>query len=109
MENSIEHKKPLSKQEKIKLLEKQLADLKIKAKEETRRIASQEKAAARKAETRKKIILGAYILDQMKDEEFRSSYLSKLDSYLKRNSERKLFNLPDLPEPTVITEDDSSI
>lgn len=100
MEESKENKKPISKQEKIKLLETQLAELKKKAKEESKRIAYQEKAAAKKTETRKKIVLGAYILDQMKDDVFRSSYLSKLDRYLKRNSERRLFDLPDLPEPS---------
>ena len=99
MEKSKEPKKPtISKQEKIKVLEAQLADLKKKAREEANRIASQEKAVARKLETRKKIILGALILDQLKDENVKANYIKKLDRYLKRNSERRLFGLPDIKE-----------
>ena len=51
----------------------------------------------RSNDTRRKILAGALVLDMMeKDEAARQRFLDRLDKYLKRADDRKLFGLPDL-------------
>lgn len=61
--------------------------------------SAREKALAAKKErandTRRKILLGAFYLDQMqKNESFKAQIVPKLDAYLTRNDDRALFDLP---------------
>jgi hypothetical protein len=56
------------------------------------------KHAERKNDTRRKILVGSYYLDQAKQTNQLNDIKKLMQSYLKRNSDRKLFDLPDLPE-----------
>lgn len=51
-------------------------------------------------ETRRKILLGAYFLDKFRKEGTFNSIKIELDHFLKRNSDRKLFELPLLETET---------
>jgi len=82
--------------EKIKAQEEKLKQLKsIK-----QRIEASKRAAAakitRQQETRRKILVGAMVLEMMeKDEANRHRFMQRLDSYLTRPDDRALFNLPE--------------
>lgn len=65
------------------------------------RILQQEsrlKQNQRKIDTRKKILVGSYFLDQHKSDEKFNELTSLMESYLKRNSDRVLFNLKPLSD-----------
>ena len=65
------------------------------------RIQQQEarlKQSSRKIDTRKKILVGSYFLDQHKSDEKFNELKSLMESYLKRNSDRALFNLKPLSD-----------
>ena len=50
-------------------------------------------------DTRRKILAGALVLDMMeRDEATKQRFLERLDKYLKRPEDRKLFDLPNLAE-----------
>ena len=54
-----------------------------------------EKTRARKEDVRRKILLGAYVLERLKIGDSRAETLrSELDEYLTRDADRALFNLP---------------
>ena len=81
--------------ERIEQAEQRLKQLKaLKQKQ-----AARERAAASKreraADTRRKILLGAFYLDQMaRNETMKTQIIQKLDAYLTRNDDRALFDLP---------------
>lgn len=50
----------------------------------------------RKEDTRRKILLGSYFMDKLKKEGSFESIVKELDSFLTRNSDRKLFGLSDI-------------
>lgn len=55
--------------------------------------------AKRKADTRRKVLAGAAVLAAAKaDERQQAQLTAMLDSYLKRDDDRALFDLPPLPE-----------
>lgn len=56
------------------------------------------KSSERKIETRKKILVGSYFLDNAIKENKLDEIKSSMDKYLKRNSDRALFDLELLPE-----------
>ncbi len=56
------------------------------------------KTVERKKDTRKKILLGSYYLDQAVKENTMQAVRSLMDHYLKRDSDRALFDLPLLGE-----------
>jgi large subunit ribosomal protein L7/L12 len=56
------------------------------------------KTTERKKETRKKILIGSYYLDQALKENNIDPIKSAMDKYLKRNSDRALFDLELLAE-----------
>jgi large subunit ribosomal protein L7/L12 len=56
------------------------------------------KSSERKKETRKKILIGSYYLDQAIKENKWDEIKSILDKYLSRNADRELFDLELLPE-----------
>lgn len=52
----------------------------------------------RKLDTRRKVLLGAYMLGKIqKDDEFKKQTVNEMDKYLIRDAERALFDLPPLP------------
>ncbi|WP_232579714.1 hypothetical protein, partial [Photobacterium carnosum] len=55
---------------------------------------NREREKSRKEETRKKILIGAMVLDGMsKNQDYQSKMLKNLDKYLTAERDRKLFNL----------------
>lgn len=82
-------------EETITALETQLKQVKaLKQKIEARKKALASKKT-RALETRKKILIGALILEKMdQQEEIRIKILADLDRFLTRNSDRALFDLP---------------
>ncbi len=56
------------------------------------------KSSMRKMDTRKKILIGSYFLDNAIKENKWDEIKSLMDKYLKRNSDRSLFDLELLPE-----------
>ncbi len=56
------------------------------------------KASERKTDTRKKILVGSYYLDHAIKENKFDEIIKIMDKYLKRNSDRALFDLELLPE-----------
>jgi large subunit ribosomal protein L7/L12 len=56
------------------------------------------KTSERKIDTRKKILIGSYFLDNAIKENKIDEIKSMMDKYLKRNSDRALFDLELLPE-----------
>jgi hypothetical protein len=82
----------LSRIEKLKLQQQKLL-AKIQREE------SRAKSKERKADTRRKVLAGACVLDKMKnDEAFSALFRKELDQFLKRNSDRILFDLPKIDE-----------
>jgi len=59
-------------------------------------IEAREKSKAKKDDTRRKILIGAMIMEQMeKSDESKKKVLSSLSGFLTRPLDRKLFGLPD--------------
>lgn len=50
----------------------------------------------RKEDTRRKILLGSYLIKKMEDEAEKKKILSELNTYLKENRDRHLFGLSDI-------------
>lgn len=59
---------------------------------------SRAKVSERKQDTRRKILIGSYYLDQAQKNNQMDDIKKLMDSYLKRNSDRKLFDLPEIAE-----------
>lgn len=81
----------LSNEEKLAKLEakKQETERKIKALKEA------EKAEKRKAENRRKILIGAMLLNKVEQNRYsHDQLLREMDGFLSRDNERALFNLP---------------
>jgi Tfp pilus assembly pilus retraction ATPase PilT len=84
-----------------KLSKQSLEKLKEQREKLNARIQQKEsrlKATERKVETRKKILVGSYYLDHAIRENKIDEIKSMMDKYLKRNSDRSLFDLELLPE-----------
>jgi hypothetical protein len=62
------------------------------------KLESLQKSRERKRDTRRKILIDAYFVDKANEEGSLDSLYKKMDSYLKRNSDRELFNLEPLHE-----------
>lgn len=91
--------------ERIKLLEDKLKQEKAKKQKIEARKRTLESKAQRTTDTRKKILVGAFMLDRIaKNEETKNKVLGQLDQYLTRSDDRELFSLPPLPETTVAVE-----
>jgi hypothetical protein len=56
------------------------------------------KTSERKKETQRKILVGAYYLDQARKNNRMDSIKKIMNAYLKRGSDRVLFDLPELVE-----------
>ena len=64
-----------------------------------------EKSRERKRETRRKILVGSYYLDQATQHGTHQAMLDLMNAYLTRPSDRALFDLPALATATVDTHD----
>lgn len=80
---------------KIKEQEEKLKKLKAQKEQAERRARAIEKKRERAKDTRRKILLGAFFLEQMKNGKLQTDWVkAKLDPFLKRNADRELFGLP---------------
>jgi hypothetical protein len=86
-----------------KKIEAQLEKLKqLKARKQAieAREKSKQKEQERKDDTRRKILLGSYLIKKMNDNEAnKEKILAELSEYLTENRDRQLFNLPALNKP----------
>lgn len=75
---------------KLELLKKKQEQLRLQIQKEQQR----ESIKKRKEDTRRKILLGAMVLERMEREaEDREQVINKLDSYLTKERDRELFEL----------------
>jgi hypothetical protein len=86
--------------EKIKALETKLKQEKAKKQKMEAMKRAAETKAQRAQDTRKKILLGAFLMGKMeKNPEYAAKVMSGFDSFLKRDDERVLFGLAPMPKP----------
>lgn len=78
-----------SKLSHLEKLKQQEQSLKARIQKAEARYKQQE----RKEDTRRKILLGAYFLEKLNNDAMFESIKSELDTFLTRNSDRKLFGL----------------
>lgn len=84
----------LSRIEKLKIQQQKLL---AKIQREENRVKTNE----RKADTRRKILAGAWVIDKMKNDAlFSTNFIKELDQFLNRNSDRILFGLSKLDNGT---------
>ncbi len=80
-----------------------LAQLEIKQQQlqaQIQNLKARERSKAEKEETRRKILVGAYTLDQARENGTYEKLVAALEGYLTRDSDRKLFGLPELQKAT---------
>ncbi|TQR57334.1 mobilization protein [Acinetobacter sp. RF14B] len=82
-----------------KRIEAQLEKLKqLKAQKQAieARERTKQKEQQRKDDTRRKILLGSYLIKKMQNEANKEKILAELNEYLTENRDRQLFDLPDI-------------
>ena len=82
-----------------KKIEAQLERLKqLKAQKQAieARERTKQKEQQRKDDTRRKILLGSYLIKKMQNEANKEKILAELNEYLTENRDRQLFDLPDI-------------
>ena len=82
-----------------KRIEAQLEKLKqLKAQKQAieARERTKQKEQQRKDDTRRKILLGSYLIKKMQNEANKEKILAELNEYLTANRDRQLFDLPDI-------------
>jgi hypothetical protein len=90
--------------ERIKAQEEKLKQLKaLKQKQEAQKRAAEAKRT-RAEDTRRKVLVGAMMLDHMdKNEATKTSVMAKLDAFLTRDDDRALFGLYPKKQETITT------
>ena len=85
---------------RVKQAAKKLAELKaLKVRQDAKKKAEEGKEK-RRLENKMKILLGAYMLNRMENEDgFRDKVMPKLDVFLKRPAEREIFGFSVRPVP----------
>ncbi|ENX50698.1 MULTISPECIES: hypothetical protein [Acinetobacter] len=79
--------------EKIAKQEERLKQLKVQKQATIAREKAKQKEQDRKDDTRRKILLGSYLLKKMENEENKEKILAEMNEYLTQERDRKLFNL----------------
>ncbi len=82
------------KQSRLDVLKKKKEQLNARI----QKLESLEKSRERKRDTRRKILVGSYFIDKANKDGCLDSLFQQLDGYLKRNSDRELFQLDPLNE-----------
>ena len=77
------------KQSRLDVLKKKKEQLNTRI----QKLETLQKSRERKRDTRRKILIGAYFMEQATEEGYLDSLFQQLDGYLKRNSDRELFHL----------------
>lgn len=88
--------KKLKKLESLKKKHEQL-------KAQIQTLEAAKKSRDRKRDTRRKILIGAYYLDKVMQENKFPEIVKIMDGYLTRNSDRILFDLPLLDKKSLIS------
>ena len=84
-----------------KRIEAQLEKLKqLKAQKQAieARERTKQKEQQRKDDTRRKILLGSYLIKKMQNEANKEKILAELNEYLTEDRDRQLFDLPNIEE-----------
>ncbi len=84
-----------------KRIEAQLEKLKqLKAQKQAieARERTKQKEQQRKDDTRRKILLGSYLIKKMQNEANKEKILAELNEYLTENRDRQLFDLPNIED-----------
>ena len=82
-----------SLEQQIAKNEERLKQLKAQKQAVLAREKARQKAQDRKDDTRRKILLGSYLLKKMEDESEKEKILAELNEYLTEDRDKKLFNL----------------
>ena len=77
------------KQSRLDVLKKKQDQLRA----QIQKLESLDKTRERKRDTRRKILIGSYFIDKARDEGALDAFYQQLEDYLKRNSDRELFQL----------------
>ncbi|MFW2153757.1 mobilization protein (plasmid) [Acinetobacter pittii] len=89
-----DEKKPkLTLEQKIEQQEQKLKQLKAQKQAAEAREKKKNSEQRRKEDTRRKILLGSYLLKKMENEQDKEQILTQLNEYLKEDRDRQLFNL----------------
>lgn len=83
-----------SLEQRIAKQEERLKQLKAQKQAKDAREKAKQKEQDRKNDTRRKILLGSYLLKKMEDEAEKQKILAGINEYLTEDRDRKLFNLP---------------
>lgn len=78
----------------IEKLEKRQAQLQA----QIQNLKARDRSKQEREDTRRKILVGAYMIDQAREKNTYATLVAKLDKYLIRDSDRKLFELPQKKE-----------
>ena len=82
--------------DRIAAQEKRLKELKLKKQQVEAAKKQAEAKQIRAAETRRKILAGALVLEMMgENEETKNRFMARLDKFLTRSDDRALFGLPE--------------
>ena len=80
-------------EQKIAKQEERLKQLKAQKQAVLAREKKKQSEQQRKEDTRRKIILGSYLIKEMENEQDKEIILAELNEYLTEDRDRKLFNL----------------
>ena len=94
MTNESLEQRIAKQEERLKQQEERLKQLKAQKQAVLAREKARQKAQDRKDDTRRKILLGSYLLKKMEDEAEKQKTLAGINEYLTEDRDRKLFNLP---------------
>lgn len=91
---SEENKALTAAEKRVEKAREKLKQAQARQQQVKARIRSAESKRKRAADTRRKVLLGAYVLDLMgRDEAARAKWLERLDGWLERPTDRALFEL----------------
>lgn len=82
-----------SLEQQIAKQEERLKQLKVQKQAVLAREKAKQKEQDRKDDTRRKILLGSYLLKKMENEANKEKILAEMNEYLTEDRDRKLFNL----------------
>ena len=82
------------KQSRLDALKKKKEQLRA----QIQKLESLEKSRARKRDTRRKILVGSYVIDKANQEGTLLNLYQQMDNYIKRNADRELFHLEPIEE-----------
>ena len=98
MTNESLEQRIAKQEERLKQQEERLKQLKAQKQAKDAREKAKQKVQERKNDTRRKILLGSYLLKKMEDEAEKEKILMELNEYLTENRDRQLFDLPNIEE-----------